>query len=157
MRKIKFMLLAIMLMGAASSVKAQEVFNIVLHKAENVVNNPHANEFDLKVNQYKVTALRYIATTGIKINGKVQEEFLNMQAYALNVFLQKYMTAITKTPKESRKNIVMQFVHATRNHPLYKDNNKEATESFVKDPGGFTPFSLNVDWEKALEEIEKAK
>lgn len=157
MKKVKFILLALLFIGAAGSAKAQDVFNIVLQKAEGIVNNPKTTDFDLKVNQFKVTALRYIPTKGIKLNGSVSTDFMDIQAYYLNVFITDYFTALKKTPAADRKKCIMKFVQATRNNPLYQDPDRESTESFVKDPGGYTPFSINVNWEKAVEELEKAK
>lgn len=152
---MKSLLLALALMGTANHAKAQEeVFDIVLHKAERIVNTPNASEFDLKVNQFKLTALNYIPTTGIRIYGSVEKSFMNTQALNLNIFLTEYFKALKNTPINDRKNCIMKFVKATRNHPLYDDKDREFTESFVKDPGGYTPFSINVNWEQAVAEIE---
>ena len=49
------------------------------------------------------------------------------------------------------------YVKATRENPLYEDKDIEKTEAFVNDPGGYTPFSINVNWENALAAIEGEK
>lgn len=152
---MKKLLIAIAMMGATTFCQAQEVFNIVLKKAEDALCNPKASEFELKVNQFKVTALRYVPTKGIKLNGEVSTELMDLQAYNLNVFLTEYFKALKAVPEADRMNCIMHFVHATQKHPLYKDDDKEATEAFVNDPGGYTPFSINVKWEDALEEVMK--
>ncbi len=160
MKRMKLALMTLLMMGAANTVKAQQdqnVFDIVLKSAESVVNNPKASEFDLKVNQFKVTALLYVRNQGIKKNGKVPTTVLEEQAYGLHMFLFKYLNAIKNTPAENRKDCIMTFVQVTRNHPMYDDKDKETTESFVKDPGGFTPFSINVNWAEALAELEEAE
>lgn len=159
MRKIKKMLMALFLFGSANAAMAQsesgDVFNYVLQKSENIINNPNASDFELKVNQFKVTALRYVPTAGIRIYGQANTEVMDLQAVYLNEFITKYFTAIRKTTADKeRKDCIMKFVKATRNNPLYDDKDREATEAFVNDPGGFTPFSINVNWQKAVAEID---
>lgn len=156
MKIIKTALLAISLMGAAQNIEAQEVYDIVEKSAQSVINNPNANDFDLKVNQFKLTALHYVRNKGIKLHGGIQSDMLDMQAYCLNVFLTDYLTALKKATAAERKNVIMVFVNATRKYPLYDDKDRETTEAFVKDPGGFTPFSINVNWEKAMEDEQAA-
>lgn len=155
MKRMKFMLIILMMLGAASTIQAQEVFDIVLKKAESIVNNPRASEFELKVNQFKLTALRYIPNTGIRLNGNVSTELMDIQAYSLNVFITQYFSDLQKTPVSDRKKLIMKYVEATRKYPLYDDKDTETTEAFVKDPGGYTPFSINVNWQNAIEEVSK--
>ncbi len=154
---MKKLLIALVMMGAASTMNAQEVFNYLLDKSEKIVNNPKASDFDLKVNQFKVTALRYIPTTGIKMKGGVSTEFMDVQAYSMNAFILSYFKALQTTPEAGRKDCIMRYVKATRENPLYEDKDIENTEAFVNDPGGYTPFSINVNWENALAAIEGEK
>lgn len=151
------MLACILFLGAAVQSQAQEVFNYVLEKAEGIVNDPNANDIDLKINQFKATALRYIPTAGIRLHGQASVEMMDVQAVSLNEFLLKYFAVLQKVPVKERKNYVMLFVNATRKHVLYPDEKKrDITDAFIKDPGGLTPFSLNVNWEKAVEEVKAA-
>lgn len=156
MKAIRLIALALIVMAGAQKIQAQEVFNIILQNAETVINNPNASDLETKINQFKVTALRYIPTKAIKLNGGIQADVLDIQAYSLNVFISDYLEALRKTSQANRKNVVMVFVNATRKYPLFDDKDRETTEAFVKDPGGFTPFSINVNWEKALEEEQAA-
>lgn len=152
---MKLMLMVLMMMGAATTVKAQEVFNILKQSAENIVNNPKATEFELKVNQYKLTALQYIPSQAIKQFGKTTTATMDIQAYYLNVFLTHYFKEIQGTKNEKdRKEVIDKYIKATQNNPMYEDKNRAATESFVNDPGGYTPFSINVNWEKAAAELK---
>ena len=160
MKTMRIMLLFLVMAGATSTVKAQEVFNAVLQKAESIVNDPNASEMDLKINQYKVTALRYIPSAGIRLYGETTTNVMDVQAYYMSVFLTDYFAAVQKTAgatESQKKDAIMKFVKATRHNPLYDDDDIENTEAFVKDPGGFTPFSLNVNWEKAVKEEQGAE
>lgn len=157
MRTIRIMIVCTLLMGAATQIQAQDVFNYVLEKAEGIVNNPHSTEIDLKINQFKATALRYIPTAGIRLHGSANVETMDVQAVGLNEFLLKYFSVLQKVPAKDRKAYVMLFVEASRKHVLYPDEkNKEISEAFVKDAGGLTPFSLNTNWEKAVAEVNAA-
>lgn len=153
----KILLAAVMTMGV-SEAHSQEVFKYLKQKNEDVINDPKSSEFDLKVSQYKLTCLQYIVTAGVKLNGKTTTEIMDNQALNMNIFLTNYMSDIQKMTNKTeaeRKECIMKYVEITRQYPLYKDNNVETTESFVKDPGGYTPFSINVDWVKAVAELEK--
>lgn len=156
MKRALRLILLLTLVCAAEKASAQDVFNIVFRTAEEVVNSDNSSDFDIKVNQFKMTTLKYYLSTGVKKNGSVMSDEMDLMAYSLNVFLTKYLSDIRKTKDEARKECVMKYIKITRACPMYEDPDKEMTESFVSDPGGFTPFSINVNWIKALEELEKA-
>ncbi len=150
---MKYMLFAIMMMGTANMVNAQEVYNIIRQKAESIVNNPRASQFDTKVNQFKLTALTYLTRKGAK-NGQMEAAVMDNQALALNIFLTNYFKEIKNIPEKERLEVIKKYFKAAQANPMYDDNDRAITESFVSDPGGFTPFSINVNWEKALETLE---
>lgn len=153
MKKMKYLLFAIMMMGAANTVSAQDVYNIIRQKAEDIVNNPRATQFDTKVNQFKLTALTYLTRKGAK-NGEMEAAVMDNQALAMNIFLTNYFKEIRNIPEKDRMEVIKKYFKAAQANPMYEDNDRATTESFVTDPGGFTPFSINVNWEKALESLE---
>jgi hypothetical protein len=57
----KSILFAVIMLAVTSvqEIKAQEVYDYLLDKAELVINDPNSKDFDLKVAQFKFTAMRY--------------------------------------------------------------------------------------------------
>lgn len=151
-----FLLVAFLLL--ATNVSAQEVYDYLLDKAELVINDPKSNDFDLKVAQFKSTAMRYFRKNIIQQEGSISTVWLDEQALALNEFVTNYLMELSQNSNASeskRKKIIMRYCKASENHPLFKDVDKEEAESFVYDKGGYTPFCLNTNWVEALEETKE--
>lgn len=153
------MIIALFGLLSAGQVKAQDVFNQVVSNAKLVIEDPKADPFILAVSQFKYTALQYLCTTAIKRNGGgVAADLLDRQAYSLNHFIISYFSELAKAQKESdakQKDIMKKYWRACAEHPMFKDEDKETTEAFMKDPGCITPFSIDTDWEKADQAISK--
>lgn len=153
----RIIIMAIMV-TLTSAVKAQEVYDYLLDKAELVVNNPESSEFDLKVAQFKCTAMRYFRKHIILKQGSVSSTWLDEQAVALNEFVTNYLIELSQNSiagAETRKKIVMRYCNACMGNPLFKDVDREESELFMYDKNGFTPFCLNTDWVKALAETKE--
>ena len=150
----KTLLLAVMgLMTINPGAKAQEVVNQVVENAKLILEDPKADQFLIAVAQFKYTALQYLCTTAIKQNGGgVASDLLDQQAYSLNHFITSYFSELAKAQTQSKtaqKDIMKRYWKASSENPMFKGQDKEITESFLNDPGSITPFSINVDWEKA--------
>lgn len=157
MKKVLFIVLSGLL--SASHAKAQDVFNQVVSNAKLVLEDPKADQFLIAVSQFKYTAMQYLCTTAIKRNGGgVEASLLDRQAYSMNHFIISYFSDLAKAQKESdskQKDIMKRYWRATAEHPMFQDEDKETTEAFMNDPGCITPFSIDVDWEKADAAISK--
>lgn len=154
----KSFFIAIMLVVACTQLKAQKVYDYLLDKSEQVINNPNSKDFDLKVAQFKNTAMRYFRKNIILQEGSTTSTWLDEQAVALNEFVTNYFVELAKnshTSDKTRKEIIMRYCKASENHALFKNVDKSEAEVFVYDKGGFTPFSLNTNWVEALAESKK--
>ena len=80
-----------MMLLATGTMKAQEVYDYLLDKSEQVINDPESKEFDLKVAQFKATAMRYFRKNIIKQEGSISSQWLDEQALALNEFVTNYL------------------------------------------------------------------
>lgn len=150
----KTLLLAVIgLMSINPGAKAQEVFNQVVGNAKLILEDPKADQFLISVSQFKYTALQYLCTTAIKQNGGgVASDLLDQQAYSLNHFITSYFSELAKAQKQSKsaqKDIMKKYWKACAENPMFQGQDKEITDSFINDPSSITPFSINVDWEKA--------
>lgn len=156
----KIIILALLFTATATNIKAQEIYDYLLDKSELVLNNPQSKDFDLKVAQFKVTAMRYFRKNIILQEGSVSSTWLDEQALALNEFVTNYLIELSQNSNASdatRKKIIMRYNKASKNHAIFKNVDKEEAESFLYDKGGYTPFGLNTNWVKALAETKEKK
>lgn len=155
MQRKLFILIALLAISTTSlQVRAQEVYKMVLESATRVVNNPTTNFTLARVAQFKRTALTYMRNKAFEQCDTVQTLFLDTQAYYLNEFTDRFFREILKVSGEARKECIMIFVKASQDNPMWRDPDKDTTESFVG-TGELTPFSLDTDWEKAYKRIEE--
>ena len=143
-------LLALLL--APNTLKAQEVYNMVLENATQTVNSPSKSFTQVKIAQFKSTALVYLKKKAFENSKEVKEEFLNTQAYYLSEFIFLFFTQILKDHKlsdEERRKKIYLFMDASLSNPLFNDPDTETTQSYIKEGSELTPFSLDTDWQKA--------
>lgn len=159
-QRMKKLSIIVMMLLATGSMKAQEVYDYLLDKSEQVINNPESQEFDLKVAQFKATAMRYFRKHIIQQEGSISSQWLDEQALALNEFVTNYLMELSKnshTEGKARKAIIMKYCKASRNHAMFRDVDKQESETFIVDKGGYTPFNLNTNWVEALAETKEEK
>ncbi len=153
----KLAIIAMMLL-ATGTMKAQEVYDYLLDKSEQVINDPNSNEFNLKVAQFKATAMRYFRKNIIQQEGSISAQWLDEQALALEMFVTNYLQELSKNSHveaKTRKAIIMKYCDASRNHAMFKNADKKESEAFIIDKGGYTPFCLNTNWVEALAETKE--
>lgn len=125
---------------------------MVLENATKTVNSPSKSFTQVKIAQFKSTALVYLKKKTFENSKEVKEEFLNTQAYYLSEFIFLFFTQILKDHKlsddERRKKIYL-FMDASLSNPLFNDPDTETTQSYIKEGSELTPFSLDTDWQKA--------
>lgn len=156
----RLFIFALLLTAATANIRAQEIYDYLLDKSELVINNPESKDFDLKVAQFKVTAMRYFRKKIILQEGRVNSTWLDEQALALNEFVTNYLVELSQNSNgsnEIRKKIIMRYCKASANHTLFNNVDKEEAESFIYDKGGYTPFCLNTNWVEALAESKDKK
>ncbi|MBR2458075.1 MAG: hypothetical protein IKB39_02005 [Bacteroidaceae bacterium] len=156
----RLFIFALLMTAATANIKAQEIYDYLLDKSELVINNPESKDFDLKIAQFKATAMRYFRKKIILQEGSVSSTWLDEQALALNEFVTNYLVELSQNSNgsnEIRKNIIMRYCKASANHTLFNNVDKEEAESFIYDKGGYTPFCLNTNWVEALAESKDKK
>jgi hypothetical protein len=156
----KIFVIAMLLTATITKISAQEIYDYLLDKSEQVIDNPESKDFDLKVAQFKVTAMRYFRKNIILQEGSVSSTWLDEQALALNEFVTSYFVELSQngnSSDETRKKIIMRYCKSSANHTLFKNVDKEEAEFFVSDKGGYTPFCLNTNWVEALAESKENK
>ena len=122
-------LLALLL--APNTLKAQEVYNMVLENATQTVNSPSKSFTHVKIAQFKSTALVYLKKKAFENSKEVKEEFLNTQAYYLSEFIFLFFTQILKDHKlsdEERRKKIYLFMDASLSNPLFNDPDTETTQ-----------------------------
>lgn len=155
---MKKLIMVMLLVISASTAQAQEIYDYLLDKAEQVVNDPASKEIELKIAQFKSTALRYFRKKIIEQEGSISSTWLDAQALALNEFVTNYLIELSQNSlatEKVRKELVMKYCNASENHAMFKKVDTEEAELFIYDKGGYTPFSLNTNWVEALEETKK--
>ena len=156
----KLFIIVLLLTVPKANINAQEIYDYLLDKSELVINNPESKDFDLKVAQFKVTAMRYFRKKIILQEGSVSSTWLDEQALALNEFVTNYLVELSQNSNgsnEIRKKIIMRYCKASANHTLFNNVDREEAESFIYDKGGYTPFCLNTNWVEALAESKDKK
>ena len=154
---MKKMLLVLMLF-IGMNVQAQEVFNELRQKNKAIVENPQSAGIVRAISQFKLDALNYLVI-------KMQEEmpdsstiYLDNQAVAMNEYVTFYIQKLVQyneMPQALQEEMTKMFMEASKNHPLFKDKDKELVLSYYNSGESLIRFSLDTDWEKALAYIKK--
>ncbi len=154
---MKKILIALMLLIGMNA-QAQEVFNELRQKNKTIVEAPETNGLVRSISQFKLDALNYLAI-------KMQEEmpdssvyYLDRQAFAMNNYVTFYIQKLVQyneMPKALQEEMTKMFMETSRNHPLFKDKDKEMVLSYYNNGEVLIRFSLDTDWEMALEDIKK--
>ena len=151
----KFLLLFGIMLCAISNIQAQEVYNYLYKKATEKVNSPYTNEYELKKYEFELTALNYMKNHAFAINREITTTFLDEQAYNMDSFILQYMKQMQKTAKDDKLKVARKYIDASLNNPLYNDPDKETTQAYIEEKGSLIPFSIDTDWIKAFEQIQK--
>lgn len=155
-----FLSLAMIMAGHA---KAQDVANEIKRISKQVVDDQKQDLQTRRIAYFKVNAIDYMK---MKIRDEVMRDtndlktynenikLINEQAYAMyeyvNLFVKRLAAAKTAEAKDI---VVARFRTASINNPLFNDMDLELVQSYVNNDSYLTRFSLDTNWEKALEEI----
>ena len=154
MKKILIVLMLFIGMNA----QAQDVYNELRQKNKELIENPQTNELVRHISQFKFDALNYLA---IKMKEEMPDSsviFLDQQALAMNQYVTFYIKKLVEfneMPQALQTEMTKMFMDTTLNTPLFRDKDKELTLSYYNNGESLTRFSLDTDWIKAYETIEK--
>ena len=154
MKKILIVLMLFIGMNA----QAQDVYNELRQKNKELIENPQTNELVRHISQFKLDALKYLA---IKMKEEMPDSsviFLDQQALAMNQYVTFYIKKLVEfneMPQALQTEMTKMFMDTTLNTPLFRDKDKELTLSYYNNGESLTRFSLDTDWIKAYETIEK--
>ena len=151
----KIILSLLVLMASVASIQAQDLFKPVRDNATKVVNNPSSSDEEIQINQFKVTALNYLAMMVQKRGLKKDTYFYDSQAVNMTSFITDFQVNLEKARAISpakRMEIMKIYTDASKFNPLFKDTDKEKVNCYVDDKTTMTPFCLDTDWEKAYDQ-----
>ena len=153
---ISLLLLAIGTLG----LQAQEVFKEVRRLANTVANDTTKDITTRKIATFKVDALDYMQQKYYyeMSDSSVQlyKYVLDHQALALYEYVDLFMKRLTPLKKKKeREQIVEAFKEASLGNSKFFDMDKDLVEAYILTPGYLTQFSLDTDWEKALEDVRQ--
>ena len=143
MKRFLFVIITIFAINS-STLKAQEVYNLVLNNATRIVNNPTCSYTQIQIAQFKRTALIYMKTKAFEETDSVPSNFSEF----ITLFFNDVVTS-KRLSDEKRKKRIMMFTDASISNPMFEDTDQETTLAFIKDGGELTPFSIDTDWQKA--------
>jgi len=142
-----------------TNMHAQEVWKEVRRLAKETADNPAKDIQTRKVATFKIDALDYMQQRYYETlqdsSVTLYNYKLDHQAYALYDFINQFIDQFSKAEKKKDKIAVTEaFKYTSIENCMFFDSDKELVEAYIRTPGYITPFSLDTDWEKALEEIK---
>lgn len=162
MKKSLYVILLFALLPMTMS--AQDVYNYLLDATTNTVNNPTSTYTQVRIAQFKRTALVYLKRKAFETMPEVTEQFLNKQAYYMSEYVALFFDEILKGKKDNEQKRMAKiylFMDTSKAYPLFDDPDTDMTDSYIIEGNELTPFSLNTDWQKAYGavkvELEKEK
>ena len=152
------LIFAMMLATTCLPMQAQQVYDMVFESATRTVNNPMSDYTQIRIAQFKKTALTYLRQKAETADTLVNMRLLDYQAYYLQQFITFYLKQIIRYSGEQQKgmrqNVIRLFIKSSLDCPLWNDPDTEITQSYIGDTEELTPFSLDTDWQKAYEEVD---
>ncbi|MCF0194266.1 MAG: hypothetical protein HUK00_03685 [Bacteroidaceae bacterium] len=155
---MKRSLLIIAFAMMAMVMQAQEVYKAVILSAQEVLNDTRADDMQLKAAQFKITALNYMHRKMVEKNPDTPVRELDLQAYYMSEFLTAFMTDVYRNKDKAeqvRTNRILFYISVTKSCPMFNDPNKDETDIYITEADNITPFSLDTNWEQAVELLHK--
>ena len=152
----KLLLIAITAIAALGAhAQSESLYEKVYKDASEKVNDPNASVETIEINQFKITALNYIAQQVESRKLQKDSYFYDCQAVNLKCFVDEFIINVTKArgiSSEKRLQVIGIYRDASLKNSLFGDSDQERTYCYVNDTKTYTPFSLDTDWEKAYYE-----
>lgn len=145
-----------LLFALAINAQAQQIYEEV----QNMQKNFKAIKYDTskslderKVASFKWDAIEYMLFKA-KEDTAFTERQLGEQTYAMTEFVNLFFKRLGEANNKSKKQIVItRFKNASINNSLFNDMDKELVLGYYNNEKFATPFSLDTNWVKALEEV----
>jgi len=156
---MKKLFLIAVLCALTAGTQAQEVWKEVRRLAQEVADNPNKDIQTRKVATFKVDALDYMKQRYFETlqdsSVTLYNYKLNHQAYALYDYVNQFLDQFSKADKKKDKQTVIDvFKRTSLENCAFFDTDKDLVEAYIRTPGYITQFSLDTDWERAVEEIK---
>lgn len=156
MKRILFSLA--LALAALQPLDAQQVYEMVLASATQTVNNPTSNFTQVRLAQFKKTALTYMRQQAESADTAVKYSVLDYQAFYLNQFITSFLRQVIRYSGENqggqRQAILRLFIQCSLDNPMWNDPDTATTQAYITENEELTPFSLDTNWQKAFEESE---
>lgn len=147
------------------NIHAQDVFNELLSSSLKVAEDTKKDIETRKIATFKYDELCYMKqkllpevlkdTTNMVVFNRVIDT-LNQQSYAMYKFVNLFVEKLSKSKKKNKQEAVVAiFKGASINNPLFHDEDTSLVHAYYNNENYLTQFSLDTDWIKALEEVQK--
>jgi type II secretory pathway component PulJ len=155
MKKMMFALLVFSLI--TFSANAQQVYNEVFRLSKKIADSTQLDIETRKIATFKVDALEYMAMKAAEVMPDSSMSMLDHQAYALYDFINSFTRRLALAPKGQKDAIIAVYRNASINNSWFNDEDKELVWSYYNNPNYITQFSLDTNWEKAVEVVNNRK
>jgi hypothetical protein len=153
----KIILSLLLLLSCAVNMHAQAIFNEVKNMQKNflTIKNDKSKTMDeRKIASFKWDAIEYMLYKA-NDDSTFTEKQLGQQTMAMTEFIGLYFQRLSEAgnSKQKKEVAVTRFKNASLNNSFFNDMDRDLVQAYVDNPKFATPFSLDTDWIKALEEI----
>ena len=139
--------------GICTNMQAQEVYKEILKLSENIANDSSKDMESRKIATFKVDELLYMAMKTRELMPDSTVNVLDNQAYAMYDFVNLYVKKLSEAKNQKGKDTIAEiFKTASIQNPRFNDMDLDLVESYIRNEGYITKFSLDTDWEKAAEQ-----
>ena len=142
----KVVLMIIMCFVFVTNSFSQAIYNEVtnLMKQNRAIANKATEKLETRlVAVFKADALYYLITKAGENETFTEHELVN-----------KFVKELSQTKKNNIPMLRVRYKDASLKNSKFNDMEKEITYAYVDKPNYITPFSLDTDWLKALEEVK---
>ena len=161
---MKKLFLMAALLCLTMNIHAQDVFNELLNSSLKVAEDTSKGIEARKIATFKYDELCYMKqkllpevlkdTINLVVFNKVID-LLNQQSYAMYKFVNLFVEKLASGKKKQQEVVMAVFKAASINNPLFNDEDTSLVHAYYNNENYVTQFSLDTDWVKALEEVQK--
>lgn len=135
------------------SVQAQDVYKEILNISEKVANDKTKDTETRKIATFKVDELKYMAMKVRELMPDSTVTIIDQQAYAMYDFINLYTKKLGEAKNKKNKETILDiFKTASIQNPWFNDMDLDLVESYIRNDGYITSFSLDTNWLKAIEQ-----
>ena len=154
----KFILLIITALCLAQTISAQEIFQevtTIMEKNKTAKFDTKKSLQERKLATFKYDAIYYLIMKAAEADSFTERQ-LGEQVSAMIDYVNLFIGKLSQETKKSRREVVVAlFKKYTLENALFHDMDKEVVYGYVDNENFLTQFSLDTNWVKALEEVQK--